>query len=82
MFEKFNDFKEYASNRSKVRFTGMGVDNARLTKISSKTLKGYIKQVDNNVIIHTPSIYELVKKEIEFREVCLSLKSVFDIKIK
>lgn len=82
MFEKFQDFKEYASTRSQIRFTGMGVINARLTKISSGTLKRFIKQLDNDVIKSQPKIGDLVKKELEFRQVCLNLKSVFDIKVR
>jgi hypothetical protein len=82
MFDKFADFKEYASNRSKFRFIGMGVDNARITKLSSGMLKGVIKQYDNQKSNITIEMYNLVKKELEFRQVCLNLKSVFDIKIK
>lgn len=82
-FDNVDSLKQYATDRQKIRLNGFGYINTRLTKLSLKLLRGFVKQINNQPL--TPDLFELrvmLEKEIEFREFCLSLRSVFDIKIK
>jgi hypothetical protein len=81
--ENISDLKQYINERIDIRINDFGYQNTRITRLSLKRLKGFIKQIDNSKL--TPERFELkviIQKEIEFRELCLSLKSVFKIKIK
>jgi hypothetical protein len=93
-FKTFSDFKLYGSSRMKIRFDGFGYTNTRIHIIPFKKLKGFKKQLDHFIEIDATvdfieidatvdsELYSLVSKEIEFREMCLSMRSIFDIKIK
>lgn len=84
-FERFDEFKRYGSDRLKVRFDGFGYTNTRIHIIPFKKLKGFKKQLDHFKDIGAnvdAELYNLVSKEIEFREMCLSMRTIFDIKIK
>jgi hypothetical protein len=84
-FKTFSDFKLYGSSRMKIRFDGFGYINTRIHIIPFKKLKGFKKQLDHFIEIDAnvdSELYSLVSKEIEFREMCLSMRSIFDIKIK
>lgn len=84
-FKIFSDFKLYASTRMKIRFDGFGYINTRIHIIPFKKLKGFKKQLDHFKEIRAnvdAELYNLISKEIEFREMCLSMRSVFNIKIK
>jgi hypothetical protein len=84
-FILFTDFKLYGSSRMKIRFDGFGYTNSRIHIIPFKKLKGFRKQLDHFIKIDATvdsELYSLVSKEIEFREMCLSMRSIFYIKIK
>jgi hypothetical protein len=84
-FKTFSDFKLYGSSRMKIRFDGFGYTNTRIHIIPFKKLKGFKKQLDHFIEIEADvdsELHNLVSKEIEFREMCLSMRSIFDIKIK
>lgn len=84
-FSTFGDFKQYGTNRLRIRFDGFGFTNTRIHNFPFKKLKGFIKQLDHFKEINTTidaELYNLVSKEIEFREMCLSMRPVFDIKIR
>jgi hypothetical protein len=84
-FKMFSDFKLYGSSRMKIRFDGFGYTNSRIHIIPFKKLKGFRKQLDHFIEIDATvdsELYSLVSKEIEFREMCLGMRSIFDIKIK
>lgn len=84
-FKLFSDFKSYGKTRMKIRFNGFGYTNTRIHIIPFKKLKGFRKQLDHfkEIDAHVDAeLYNLVSKEIEFREMCLSMRSIFDIKIR
>jgi|LakMenEpi03Aug12_release.lakeMendotaPanAssembly.Ray.scaffolds.fasta_scaffold198736_3 hypothetical protein len=84
-FILFTDFKLYGNSRMKIRFDGFGYINTRIHIISFKKLKGFRKQLNHFKEIGATidvELYSLISKEIEFREMCLSMRSIFDIKIK
>ena len=81
----FSDFKSYGNSRIKIRFDGFGYINTRIYIIPFKKLKGFRKQLDHFKEIGATidvELYSLISKEIEFREMCLSMRPIFDIKIK
>lgn len=85
--DTLKEIKQYAGNRHSIRLNTLGFINARITKVPHKKLKGMLKQIINleNTAPLSPSHLidkPIIEKEIEFRELCLSLKSVFDIKLK
>lgn len=86
--DTLQEIKQYAGNRHSIRLNSFGLTNARITRVPHKKLKGMLKQIKNfeNQGVPIPSPYlidkPIVEKEVEFRELCLSLKSVFDIKLK
>lgn len=84
-FKLFSDFKQYGTDRLKIRIDGLGYTNTRIHIFSFRKIKGFKKQLDHfkekgNAIDEV--LYKTITKEIEFREMCLSMKSIFDIKIK
>lgn len=84
-FNLFSDFKQYGKDRLKIRVNGYGYINTRIHIIRFKRLKGYKKQLDHhktNGLEVDETLYNNVSKEIEFREMCLNMKSIFDIKIR
>ena len=80
--ETLNELKQYANERIKIRLNSFGYVNARITKMRSKQLKGYIKQYENHPLLKETDDYPKVKKEVEFREICLPLRKMFYIEIK
>jgi hypothetical protein len=87
-FKFVEELKQYSSERHKIRFSSFGYENTRISKISLKLLKGFLKQNENSMETgFEPSDSYLkdidsIKRELEFRTICLGLKSVFDIKIR
>lgn len=82
-FDNVDSLKQYAIDRQKIRLNGFGYINTRLVKLSLKMLRGFVKQINNqSMTIDLFDMKIMLEKEIEFREICLSLRSVFDIKIK
>ena len=77
------EIKKYASERSNIRINGFGYINTRITRLPLKLLKGMLKQINNNDNASlNPDECEKIKIEVEFRQLCLSLRSVFDIKVR
>jgi len=76
------DIKMYSNERTQIRFNGFGYTNTRITRITLKQLRGFIKQYENSKLENLENQINKIQKEIEFRLLCLSLKSVFDIKLK
>lgn len=77
------ELKEYSNKRKDIRVNDFGFQNTRITRLKLKQLKGFVKQIEKQDL--TPERFELrvmLDKEIEFRELCLSLKSVFHIEVK
>jgi hypothetical protein len=82
-FNTFQDFKYYVGNRNKVRINCCGLTNTRITRIRLKQLKGFVKQINNgNITSELSDQLSILEKEIEFRQLCLEIKSVFSIDIK
>jgi hypothetical protein len=79
--ETLQDIKRYSNERTQIRFNGFGYTNTRITRITLKQLQGFVKQYKNLGLEDLEQINK-IQKEIEFRLLCLSLKSVFDIKLK
>ena len=80
--ENLNDIKQYASERTKIRLNSFGYINTRITKMRLKQLKGYLKQYENHPLLKDTDDFLKVKREVEFRQLCLSLKNVFCIDVK
>lgn len=84
--EKFNiieDFKNYAGIRHTIRINCCGLINTRITRIRFKQLKGFVKRINNgNVSTELSEQLLILEKEVQFRQICLDLKSVFSIEIK
>jgi hypothetical protein len=79
------DFKSYISFRNTLRIYGFGYNKnpRKLNRTPLKLLKGLIKQ--SQVLAENHEYHSeipMIIKEIEFRELCLSFKSVFDIELK
>lgn len=84
-FNLFSDFKQYGKDRLKIRLNGLGYINTRIHIVRFKKLKGFKKHLDHLRELGGEvdnELYNSVSKEIEFREMCLSMRSIFDIKIK
>ena len=79
--ETLQDIKRYSNERTQIRFNGFGYTNTRITRITLKQLQGFVKQYKNLGLEDLEQINK-IQKEIEFRLLCLSLKSIFDIKLK
>ena len=79
--ETLQDIKRYSNERTQIRFNGFGYTNTRITRIALKQLQGFVKQYKNLGLEDLEQINK-IQKEIEFRLLCFSLKSVFDIKLK
>ena len=79
--ETLQDIKRYSNERTQIRFNGFGYTNTRIIRITLKQLQGFVKQYKNLGLEDLEQINK-IQKEIEFRLLCLSLKSVFDIKLK
>lgn len=83
IFNTFQEFRQYAGNRHSIRINCCGMINTRISRIRIKQLKGFVKQINNGVISEELSEQLLIlDKELEFRQLCLDLKSVFSIEIK
>jgi hypothetical protein len=80
--ENIQDIKRYSNERTQIRINCFGYTNTRITRIKLKQLKGFIKQYNNQSLENIESDIKIIQKEIEFRLLCLSLKSVFDIQVK
>jgi hypothetical protein len=79
----FKDFKNYAGIRNTIRINCCGLINTRITRIKFKQLKGFIKQINNGNA--SPELVKqllILEKELQFRQMCLDLKSVFSIEIR
>ena len=84
-FNLFSDFKQYGNDRKKIRIDGLGYINTRIHILPFKKLKGLKKQLDHFKEIGSyinEDLHSKISKEIEFREMCLNMKSIFDIKIR
>ena len=79
--ETLQDIKRYSNERTQIRFNGFGYTNTRITRITLKQLQGFVKQYKNLGLEDLEQINK-IQKEIKFRLLCFSLKSVFDIKLK
>lgn len=82
-FNTFQDFKTYAGIRPTIRINCCGLTNTRITRLRFKQLKGFVKQLNNGNT--SPELMEqlsILEKEVDFRQMCLNLKSVFSIEIK
>lgn len=80
--ETLNQIKSYAYQRPTIRINCCGYQNTRITKLTIRVLKGIVKQITNYPQIDKNNELPLIQKEIEFRELCLQLKSVFKIDLK
>jgi hypothetical protein len=81
--EHLSEIKQYAKERSDIRINSFGYTNTRIKKLKLKQLKGYIKQYENeHILIRYNDDFHKIKKEMEFRQICLSLKSLFSIEVK
>jgi hypothetical protein len=76
------DFKKYAGSRHSIRFNGWGFQNTRISRITFKALKGYLKQINNIENHPQEKLRSIFETEIKFREICLSCKDIFKIDIK
>jgi hypothetical protein len=75
------DIKKYMIERKNIRINSFGYTNTRITKLSTSLLKGFVKQIEKNQNVISYDISK-IRTEIEFREICYSLKDAFTIKIK
>ena len=80
--EDFIDFKTYAKERTSIRINFTSNINSKLTKIKRSRLNGWIKQINNNPNLDKLNQLEIFKKELEFRDLCFSIKSIFNIELK
>jgi hypothetical protein len=72
--ETIKELREYNGKRSEIRISSFGCQNTRISRFTIKELKGFLKQD-----ITDGELRETIEKDIEFREVCYSLASVFRI---
>ena len=82
-FSTFSEFRTYSVERTQIRINCCGMMNTRIHRVTFKKLKGYIKQLKNGVLSPTLSVQlSILEKECEFRQMCLSMKSVFSVELK
>jgi hypothetical protein len=82
-FNTFSEFRTYSAERVQIRINCCGMMNAKIHRVTFKKMKGYIKQLKNGVLSPELSAeLSILEKESEFRQMCLSMKSVFSVELK
>jgi hypothetical protein len=75
------DIKKYMIERKNIRINSFGYVNTRIIKLPISLLKGFVKQLEKNQTDHFNDMSK-IRTEIEFREICNSLRDAYTIKIK